>query len=514
VLLAFGTVSVWVLALDLYQVVAHARIWTGTDGFYLTDQMQYLAWIRDASHHLLASNLFVLRPTTADYFQPAIAISGLVSALGVAPWLALLLWKPIAVGAAFYAVRTYARLIVAGLLAQRSVLVLGLFFGSYGVIGDLWTGFWSWGYPFGLLSIAAMTGALVAYDRSRAANGRVWVAPLLGAIASALHPWQGETLILLLLAAELIRWLSGERSRGHLRLAGLTVLATGLPLLYYLILGRVDLSWSLGRSASRHDSSIGSILLALAPLLIPAALAYRRGPTSFLSLATRAWPFAALIVYALSATELSGAPLHAFAGISIPLAALSVEGIRSAGWRRVPHRRLLAIAALAALSIPATAYELSIAPQSVSPTSGNASFITGDERHALDYLAADPRSGGVLSRFYLGAIVPAETGRHTFVGHCLWSQPHCVSRAQFAQKLFEGSLTPAVSRSFVVQTGARFVLTDCQSGTDLTATLAPITQSINRFGCATVYVIDTPGPPTGPLAQSGADAALRATWRQ
>ena len=60
-LAVFAIVSVWVLGLDLWQVIVNGRDWTGTDGVYLVDQMQYLAWIRDASHHLLASNLFVLR---------------------------------------------------------------------------------------------------------------------------------------------------------------------------------------------------------------------------------------------------------------------------------------------------------------------------------------------------------------------------------------------------------------------------------------------------------------------
>ena len=72
----FAAISVWVLGLDLWQVVVNGRVWTGTDGVYIVDQMQYLAWIRDASHHVLSSNLFVLRPTSADYFQPAIVISG------------------------------------------------------------------------------------------------------------------------------------------------------------------------------------------------------------------------------------------------------------------------------------------------------------------------------------------------------------------------------------------------------------------------------------------------------
>ena len=70
VLCVFAAVSLFVLGADLWQVIVNGRVWTGTDGVYIVDQMQYLAWIKDASHHLLASNLFVLRSTPADYFTP------------------------------------------------------------------------------------------------------------------------------------------------------------------------------------------------------------------------------------------------------------------------------------------------------------------------------------------------------------------------------------------------------------------------------------------------------------
>src|ERR1700681_2257357 len=66
VLGVFACLSLWILALDLWQVVAYGRVWTGTDGIYLVDQMQYLAWIKDAASHVLASNLFVLQPTPVD----------------------------------------------------------------------------------------------------------------------------------------------------------------------------------------------------------------------------------------------------------------------------------------------------------------------------------------------------------------------------------------------------------------------------------------------------------------
>ena len=114
VLAVFAAVSLFVLVVDLARVVFDGAVWTGTDGVYIVDQMQYLAWIRDASHHVLVSNLFVLRDTPADYFQPAVVVSGALTALGVPIWLSLLLWKPVAVVGFFFAVRAYARRSVAG----------------------------------------------------------------------------------------------------------------------------------------------------------------------------------------------------------------------------------------------------------------------------------------------------------------------------------------------------------------------------------------------------------------
>jgi len=496
VLAAFGGISVWVLTLDLWQVVVHGRAWTGTDGLYLVDQMQYLAWIRDASAHVLASNLFVLRSTPADYFMPAVAISGGVSALGVAPWLALLLWKPVAVLAVFFAVRAYVRRTLAGLWARRAALVLGLFFGSFsviygswGVLDDLLPGLEAWGYPFGLLALAALVAALLAYDRSRAASRLTWTPGLLGAVASSLHPWQGELLILIVAGAELMLWRGHRPTRRRLALPAVTAIATAMPLAYYAILDRTDMSWRLAREAGSHMFSFSAIALAIAPLALAAAFAYRWRPRSFIAAATRTWPIAALGLYELSATTLGVTPLHAFEGISMPLAILAVQAIRQSRWQRLRFRRLIASLAIAAATLPATAYALNFARSDVAPNPGNANFIAGDERRALDYLAADREPGGVLTRFYLGSVVPGATGRRTWIGTCVWSTPHCLRRTALAEQLFGGSLGPRTARTFVLGTGARFVLADCRSRADLARLLAPIIRSVRRYGCARVYAV-------------------------
>ena len=498
-LVAFACASLWVLALDLWQVVAHGRVWTGTDGFFIVDQMQYLAWVRSASHGLIA-NMFVLHWTPADYFQPAIAISGLVTALGVAPWLSLLLWKPVAVAGTFFAFRAYAHRSLFARPQRRAALALALFFGSFSivygsfsVVGDLFPTFLTWGYPFGLIAVAAMVFALLIYDRARSADRVPWTPALLGALASSLHPWQGELLILIVVGAELYHWRDRRWTRRALTLPALTLLGTVVPLLYYVILGRIDTSWALAREASKHAFPFTAIAIGLAPLALLAALGYRGRPKSFLATVTRVWPLAALLVYLLSATALSATPLHAFEGITLPLAVLAVDGLRRASRRRrIPGRRTLAIAAIAAATIPATLYLLHTAAPYVAPQAGNANFITRDESSALSYLARDPVKGGVLTRFYLGEIVPERADRRTLVGNCLWSQPHCLSTAYAAQRLFDGALSPASARSFVQSTGARFLLVDCETPTNLQHMLAALIVSTQKFGCASVYQLDSP----------------------
>jgi hypothetical protein len=520
-LLVFTAFSVWVLALDLLQVVFNGRDWTGTDGIYVVDQMQYVAWIRDASHHLLASNLWVLRPTPADYFQPAIVISGGLSALGLAPWLTLLLWKPVAVVAFFFVAREYARRSITGLWSRRAVLVLALFFGSFtvvfgkfSVLGDIVPGFLSWGYVFGLIALAAMVGALLIYDRARAEGRLAWTPGLLGALAGLLHPWNGELLILVIILAELlliVRKASWQSIRGRLALPLITVAVAGLPLLYYVILGRADLSWRLARDASKHAFPLWSILLAVAPLLIPALLAVWKRPVSFLPAATRAWLIGAFGLFVLSGTAAGATPLHAFQGISLPLGVLAVQGVQRLQWRRLPRPRAVAAVAVAALTIPANLWLLDYARLNAAPQTDNANFIEHDEKRALRYLEHDPDPGGVLTRSYMGAVIPAATGRRTLVGDCLWSEPNCYVRVQVARDLFGGNLKPRDARRFVVQSGARFVLADCAVSEDLTKVLAPLTVNVQRFGCASVYEIGSPGQPEGPLAQSSAHAAVRAT---
>lgn len=513
----FALLSLWVVFLDGLQVVAGGRVWTGTDGVYIVDQMQYLSWIRSASQHLLAANLFVLRGTPADYFQPAVALSGGLVALGVTPALALLLWKPVAVLACFFAVRAFVHRSFDGAPDRRAALALALFFasftvayGSFTTLGDLFLGFLSWGYTFGLLATAGSVTALVIHGRDRA-QGRITLWPgLLGASASLLHPWHGELLVLILIGGEAILWAGGRRAR--LGPALTTLVLTGLPLLLYAGLGKADLSWRLAREASKHSFSLWPLLIYLAPLALPALLALRRRPQSFVGAAARAWPAAALLLFVLSATALGATPLHAFQGITIPLAVLAVEGVREL--RVAQRRRRLAWAVVALATIPGIAMQMKTARDLAAPTLDNANFIAPSEGDALRYLAGAPPAGGVLTRSYLGAAIPARTGRRTFIGDCLWSQPGCLERTDLAQRLFSGLLTPEQARTTVQDSGARYLLADCQAQPSFESPLVAMIRRTARFGCATVLELRAPGPPRGPLADSPGHASVRPPWRQ
>jgi hypothetical protein len=487
------------VGVDVVTAASHGRVWTGTDGLYLPDQLQYLAWIRDASKHVLISDLFVLNSTPHDYLQPAIAISGGLTALGVPPWLSLLLWKPVGVLAVFFAVRAFCRRMLHGRWPPRAALVLAIFYGSFGTFPavDESLPFLSWGYPFTLMATAALLAALLDYGRAREQGRLTWAAPLLGLLASWFHPWQGEVLILVLVGGEALS-LRGWRSvRQRLAPAALTIGATLLPLAYYAVLDHADPVWRLGRVATLTNPwSLWRSLYPLLPLMVVAALAYRKRPAGFMAAATRVWPFATVVVFEASRHVMAATPLHAFTGVTVPLAVLAVQGVQELpALRRIPLARTLGCLLVVAATIPATVNMMNVVRSKLAGGTNGIDFISHSEQRALDYLRSNPKPGGVLTDFILGAVVPGETGRHTYVGNCDWSVPHCSWRFNNSWRLF---LWPWAwhywhgwyARWVVHRSGARFVLVSCHSHTfHIEQQLQPMLVGVHRFGCATVYEV-------------------------
>jgi hypothetical protein len=487
VLLLLAAVSVWVLVLNLMRVSAQGGVWDGTESAYVVDQLQYLAWIRDASTHVLASNLFVLHSTPNDYLQPIVAISGGLVALGVTPPIALLAWQPVAIGALFVTVRGFVRAQLSGRLAVRAALPLALFAGLPSMYFDLWLPFWTWGYQEALLALACAIGALLLYHRGREGGWRIWAAAVLGALASWLHPWQGEILLMLIVGGEAIMWIGGRRTRFWRPLP--VIAATVVPLLYYAVLARIDTSWRLGQLGSTGIMPLTELLWPLAPLAIPALLAYRRRNVNFIQAATRVWPFAAVAVYLLAEKGLGSSPPHAFAGITVPLAVLAVEGLGSVRWPRFVPRRTLTAVLVLGLIVPVAVDKLSVSRHLVNRQK---QFTVSEER-ALQYLAHNPEPGGVVTPIHLGSIVPSVTGRHTYIGDCYWSLPNCDARNVNSWLVVHwGRVLPRYARAFLISTGARFIIKDCKGHDHIWRELRKIIVSVHRFGCASVYEIESP----------------------
>ena len=87
-----------------------------------------------------------------------------------------------------------------------------------------------------------------------------------------------------------------------------------------------------------------------------------------------------------------------------------------------------------------------------------------------------------MARQYLGQLVPGATGRQTYVGDCLWSQPGCRDRLGTVKALFAGQLTSAAAIRLIDGQGARFLLADCRETVDLDSMLRSVIIAVHRFG--------------------------------
>jgi hypothetical protein len=267
------------------------------------------------------------------------------------------------------------------------------------------------------------------------------------------------------------------------------IVAAVLPLVYYALLARFDPAWRLGQQGSTGIMPLPELLLPLAPIAIPALLAYRRRNMNFIQAATRVWPFAAVAVYLLAENGLGSSPPHAFAGITLPLAVLAVEGVGSLRWPAFVPRVTLTALAVLAVTVPVAVDKLGVARHLVL----NQKPFTADELRALQYLAHSPEPGGVVTPIHLGSIVPSVTGRRTYIGDCYWSLPDCDFRNVNTWLVVHwGRVLPRYARAFVIGTGARFVLKDCKGRDHLWRELRKIVVSVHRFGCASVYEIESP----------------------
>jgi hypothetical protein len=518
ILVLFALLSVWLLAILVRRALTGSLVWTGTDGLHVSDQVQYLNWIRDAGRHILISNYYELGSTQRSFLHPGFLLTGLVTDIGVAPWLAYLFWKPVMVLSLFLAARAYVHRTIATRGGRIAALILALFFVptaafiSSWVLGqpnlhllgievELWPGTWLWGYAFTVLAVAAIPTALLLYERDRA-RGRIGLAaPGVGLLCSWFQPWQGATLLGTVFATELAVVAVGRADRAawgrRLSLLAVNAGAVTVPLVYYAVLSRVDPSWANANKVNTFGGwPLWTLLASIAPLVLPAVFAYRLRVRAFQDLAVRIWPLVGLGVYWLiSYAHVGTFPIHSFQGLTIPLAILAVIGVRSLVPDWTPVARAAAAAAVGLLIVPALVWKMNDARRSLDQNAvvfagapANTYFLQRGESDALRFVNDDPRPGGVLTQFYLGQLVPAETGRHTWVGAVSWT-PNIVSRISAVDRLFAGALAPAKATAFVRSTGARFVISSCQDHVHLASLLRAIVETQHRSGCADVLYV-------------------------
>jgi hypothetical protein len=470
-----GALAVWGLAPVILMIVhalaAHARL-TGADGPIGADQLQYLSWARDGGSHGLASNLFDLSPNAHVFAQPLFTLSGLLWRLGLPLQLAYLLWKPVAVVALFLGARAWSgRFFPTQPAARMAASILTLFLFTPITALAAWATIGSAGTRSNLLQVAGElfpAGELWGYLPSALA-----VAALGGMLVSWLHPWQGVTLLLIL--AGLAVW-GGRRDWP---LLGIPALATLLPLVYYLLLSRLDSAWKL----AAHNELVprlpaGVLLAGLGPLILVAALGYRRPAADPGERALLLWIPAGLLTYLIVDSFSS----HALESLSIPIAVLAVRG-----WERLRLPPAANVLAVAAVTLPGMAYDAR-AFRNVANSPIQEYYLSPSESRALDWVANSAPPGGVLAPTLFANAVPSQTGRSVWVGHQFWSRDY-PARSRAAEALFDGRLSSLQARILVLDSGARVLIGDCAHSLDLEPALRPILAATHRFGCATVYVV-------------------------
>ena len=537
----FAVASFAVFGLNAVDAAANNRVFLGAAGSSAQDSMQYLAWATDAAHHGLIANLYGFNNGGHVFFHPIWLVTGLLHVdAGMSYLLLLGLWQAVALFLLIVVFRRYAQLVLGDDAKTRAIaLTLAMFLVSpfflfvvylhFKLNGAHWIGLltgesyaanWISGYFPIALTVTAMIGYLIAVERLMGTLDRRTLgaelfqpaglaAAALGATAAFLHPWQGAELAVLTVG--LAAWdplltrprrremrevpepeIDLEKLKRNVRLL-LPLAGIALPLLYYLILPKIDAGWAtFSRGPGPHRAGIP--LLGWLTTFGPAALAsvpgWRTRATSDRQRLLRLWPIAVLITFVAAPTG----RFEAFAGVSVPLALLAVQG-----WRRVLEKRRLGgrnprvlrflvtagVVVLvfgAALATTRLLIKYRLAGRAVAQ-------LDRPDADALDYLARQPR-GGVLSTAKVGIWVPALTDDSTYVGHSIWS-PQWARRRDHVNRLFDDPgqrpLSPTAALALIEQPGARYVLEPCGAREQLWPLLEPRGYSRHAFGCATVY---------------------------
>jgi hypothetical protein len=519
--LVFAVLVVWAFAplvsLIVY-VQIHGGVLTGANGSDAFDQAAYLAWIRDAGAHGLASDLWQIPPTAHDYLHPMFEISGLLWRLGLPIQIAYLIWKPVAVLVLFLGFAAYTERLLPDRGQRTAALVVALFYLSPITAIAQWTGRISlvhrltlvlatddadsalnlWGFDHTAITIGMMAVFLLAagkavsvYEQRQPVRGWVALAGIAGALVSWLHPWQGPMLLGVIAALAVLR-----HSWRRYRVLIVPAVLTALPLLYGFLLDHYDPVWHTFqlRTIGVGTAPWWALLASFGPLGALAALGVRR-PRSDQDLML----LLLLIAYAIVYFFVREFPPHALSGITLPLTVLAVRGWqRLRGWQRervpLPGYAATAVAtvAIAAVTVPGAIYHAQASADVLGSTVVDAAsrqlqILTDDQAAALSYIDHSARHGPVLAPWFLSMAVPEFTDRQVFAGHQMWQPLHNdeVDGLFYSDTLNDP--TGALRRAIFRRTGAVFVIGDCNAPPALVSALAPVAAAVRRFGCVTVY---------------------------
>ena len=489
---------------------------TGSDGYLVVDALQYLNWLRQSGVHLAAANLYDFAELKYTFVHPGLIAAGLLHRLGVGLVLSYALVKPFAICSIFFGAAALVHRHLDDRGDRRAALATALFYCAPAAAvagwllapsseakfqldfagGEVWNGSYLWGYSFTAIAVGLVPLGLVAWERGRAGGQPklTFAAAGCGLIAAWFQPWQGATFAGIVVATELLRLRADSLTIGRAaRNAAPVAVAVVLPLVYYFVLSKLDPAWTLAGTANneRPRWPLWVLIATLGPLAIPAALAYRRGAwDSAGSVALRVWPVVGLAIYF---APVGTFPFHAIQGMQLPLAVLAVVGVsgrmRDRGWS-LPT--LLAVVAVAVLCVPGTVYRVGQMKDAVN-AGQQAFFLTDAEHSALNWLDSNTQSGGVITENYLGTVIPAWTGRQTWIGAGSWT-PMFEHRRKLVDALFAGRLSASDARLLLQRPGAGFILEDCRAKPGFFAAVSGLTTEVWADGCVKILrVNDVPG---------------------
>ena len=483
VLVALAALAFAVLAGLLLRVWLQGGLVTGADGFLVADPMQYLDWARQAGEHVAdRATATTSRPARARSCTRGCCSPGCSTGSGPgrrsptwsgSRWRSAVLFAgalaaraaPVPERATTGAWRSCSRCSSAR-RSRRSWLgrawrrgdKLSIDF----VTGELWTGSYLWGYLFTAIAVGLVPLGLLACEQRRAGVLAAADRPALRLAAAVAGGDVRHRAPRRRAAARRGRRARPVRAaaRGHGRCRPSTTCCLSL----------FDASWELAGQVNDLPRWPWWVLVAgLAPLAVPAAFAYRLPAPDFGSVALRVWPLAGLLVYF---QPVGTFPFHALQGLTLPLAVLAVLALRAwLGERRLPLTAAVAIVFV--LCGIGTVYRVAELADAVH-LGRQPFFLTAGERDALRHLAALAEPGGVLAPVYTGIVVPAYSGRETWIGAGSWT-PRQPDRTEEAEALFGGRLDAAAAEELVRRSGARFLLSDCHGRADIAEVVAGFT---------------------------------------